>query len=100
VQRSSSSALLVSIRVLVADKFLADGIAGRESDRSILDSPARSQEGSASRGWGFFLVEKPVENGGFYPGKAVEMLPDSTALQNPAHPTIELFLYLEGEKHV
>lgn len=83
--------LPVTVRVLISDSGHA--LAVRVTDRGASgpiptpqspDLQAKLAGQQSPRGWGFFLIEKMVD--------AVRISTD------PAQHTIELFLYLEGEK--
>lgn len=78
--------LPVSIRVLVSDKTLlvrvTDQGRGPIPKPEAPDLAAKVAGRQPLRGWGFFLIEK--------------MMDDLRVTGDEAHHTIELFLYLEG----
>jgi serine/threonine-protein kinase RsbW len=85
--------LPVTVRVLITDDDSRRTLNVRVTDRGTsgpIPSPqtpnlqAKLAGEQSPRGWGFFLIEKMVD--------ALRVSAD------PAHHTIELFLYLEGEK--
>lgn len=79
------SALPVVIRVLVSEKSLPVRVADQGSYPIPPNLAAKLAGQQAPRGWGFFLIEKMVDD--------LHMMGDE------AHHTIELFLYFEGGKY-
>jgi anti-sigma regulatory factor (Ser/Thr protein kinase) len=80
----------VLIRALVSEKTLLarvtdQGNGGPSPKAETPDLAARLAGQQPLRGWGFFLIEK--------------MMDDLRVTGDEAHHTIELFLYLEGGKH-
>jgi anti-sigma regulatory factor (Ser/Thr protein kinase) len=80
----------VVIRVLVSGQTVLARLAvqGNGSPSPKAETPdlaARLADQQSLRGWGFFLIEK--------------MMDDLRVPGDEAHHTIELFLYLEGGKH-
>jgi anti-sigma regulatory factor (Ser/Thr protein kinase) len=83
--------LPVAIRVVTskAGRALAvavtdQGTSGPLPERVVPDLSAKLAGQQSPRGWGFFLIEKMVD--------------DLRVTSDDAHHTIELFLYLEGEE--
>jgi len=82
--------LAVQIRVSVseAQQVIAEGITdqGREAvpTPQAPDQQARLNGQQSPRGWGFFLIEKIVD--------------DLRATSDAAHHTVELFIYQEGDQ--
>jgi anti-sigma regulatory factor (Ser/Thr protein kinase) len=70
----------VLVRVLVSEKSLPV-----DQSRTPAPGGAKLAGQQSPRGWGFFLIEK--------------MMDELPVTDGQAHHTIELFLYLEGGKH-
>jgi anti-sigma regulatory factor (Ser/Thr protein kinase) len=82
--------LPVVIRVLVSEKTLLVRVTDQGGGDPIV-KPEKPNLGAklagqqSLRGWGFFLIEKTMD--------------DTRITSDEAHHTIELFLYLEGSKY-